>query len=79
MKPENLKPQVIRRKEFAMHPTYNPKKTVFFFENEAPDWLCKGGLANSTMDMRWFWEANVLTLEKGESVRTDFNKITRIA
>ena len=80
MKPENLRPKVEPgEKEFAMHPVFQPKKTTFFFENEAPNWLCKGGRKGSTMDNRWFWEKHVLTLEKGKSISTDFNKITRIA
>jgi len=30
------------------------------------------------MDNRWFWTEHVLKLEVGESVCTDFRKITRI-
>lgn len=29
------------------------------------------------MDNRWFWNDHVLTLSIGESVDTDFRKITR--
>ena len=49
-----------------------------FTEETAPKWLREGGYPGSTMDNRWFWNNHVLTLEIGQSVRTDFNTITRI-
>ena len=30
------------------------------------------------MDNRWFWKDHVLTLKVGESVNTDFRRITRV-
>lgn len=45
--------------------------------NDPPKWLL-GGRMGSTMDNRWFYYGRVLTLGIGESVGTDFSKITRI-
>lgn len=54
--------------------------TKEFSESEAPDWLTsRATRRGSTMDMRWFWNDHVLKLAVGESVRTDFHKITRIS
>jgi hypothetical protein len=51
-----------------------------FSENTAPKWLtCENTVPGSTMDDRWFWEKHVLTLEVGESIDTDFRRITRTA
>jgi hypothetical protein len=52
---------------------------VAFTEKEAPEWLRFGGTEGSTMDNRWFWKGHVMTLSVGQSVETDFQKITRIA
>jgi hypothetical protein len=53
---------------------------VEFTEADAPDWLTsKNTVQGSTMDARWFWTSHVLTLKVGESVKTDFQLITRIA
>lgn len=50
-----------------------------FDENKAPDWLTsKNTVPGSTLDMRWFWEEHVLTLDVNQSVNTDFHKIIRI-
>ena len=50
---------------------------ISFNENNAPDWLTScNTVKGSTMDMRWFWTGYVLTLEVGESIDTDFQKIT---
>lgn len=49
----------------------------YFTEDDAPSWLCEGGLEGSTMDNRWFWNDHVLTLKVGEYVDTDFQRITR--
>lgn len=50
-----------------------------FSEATAPDWLTsRNTVRGSTMDNRWFWVDHVLTLQVGESVDTDFQKITRI-
>jgi hypothetical protein len=50
-----------------------------FTEDTAPDWLTGAKtVKGSTMDMRWFWNDHVLTLGVGESVKTDFQIITRI-
>ena len=50
-----------------------------FTEETAPDWLTsRNQVKGSTMDDSWFWHGHVLTLEVGQSVETDFSKITRI-
>ena len=50
-----------------------------FTEETAPDWLTsRNQIKGSTMDDSWFWFGHVLTLEVGQSVETDFSKITRI-
>ena len=50
-----------------------------FTESTAPDWLTSANqVKGSTMDDSWFWKDHVLTLEVGQSVETDFSKITRI-
>jgi len=50
-----------------------------FDEDTAPHWLKYGGPVGSTMDNRWFWEGHVMKLEIGDSVSTDFWKITRVS
>lgn len=53
--------------------------TKVFTESTAPSWLTsKGTVPGSTMDSRWFWKDHVLTLEVGQSVDTNFNRITRL-
>lgn len=48
-------------------------------ESDMPDWLTsKKTIPGSTMDYRWFYTDHVLTLGVGETVETDFNRITRI-
>jgi hypothetical protein len=51
-----------------------------FTEDSAPDWLtsCKT-IKGSTMDDRWWWEDYVKNLDIGESIESDFRKITRTA
>jgi len=51
---------------------------TLFFEDNAPTWLSKGGLKDSTVDNRWFFKQCILTLEIGQSVSTDFHIITRV-
>ena len=61
------------KKEFAMNSTWSGKNNpTFFFEDDPPSWLI-------SKENNWFWEEHVLTLEKGKSVSTDFQKITRIS
>lgn len=51
-----------------------------FGVEDAPGWLTsKNTVPGSTMDMRWFWEKHVLTLEIGKFVDTDFHRITRVS
>lgn len=51
-----------------------------FSEDDAPKWLTSADtVPGSTMDMRWFWNEHVLTLQTGQSVETDFQIVTRIA
>lgn len=48
-------------------------------ETNAPDWLTsENSKPGSTMDYRWFWTDHVLTLQVGESVCTDYHRVTRI-
>lgn len=55
-------------------------KPVIFTETTAPEWLTSANsVKGSTMDMRWFWNKHVLTLEVGKSIDTDFRKITRVS
>ena len=50
-----------------------------FTEETAPSWLTGSGKPKgSTMDNSWFWEGHVLTLRVGQSIKTDFRKITRV-
>lgn len=51
---------------------------LLFNEETAPHWLKYGGKKGSTMDNRWFWDECVITLNVGEHVLTDFQKIERI-
>ena len=65
--------------QFQMEHPYFPGDPEVFSEHTAPDWLTsKNTIEGSTMDARWFWRDHVLTLEVGESIYTDFHKITRI-
>lgn len=54
-------------------------KDEFFTELDAPKWLtAERTVPGSTGDGRWFWNEHVLTLEVGNSIDTDFSRITRI-
>jgi len=66
-------------KQFTMkHLTFETE--TLFSEHNAPTWLTsENTVPGSTMDDRWFWEKHVLTLEVGESIDTDFQRITRTA
>jgi hypothetical protein len=65
---------------FSMTHLDFPGKPVVFTETTAPDWLSSvNTIKGSTMDMRWFFEKHVLTLEVGKSIDTDFRKITRVS
>lgn len=66
-------------KRFEMTSLFSDAKPEEFSENDAPEWLARGGIEGSTMDNRWFWEEHVITLEVGGSVKTDFRRITRIS
>lgn len=64
---------------FEMMDLYS-KRVSTFSKEEAPDWLTSANqVPGSTMDSSWFWEEHVLTLEPGQSVNTDFKKITRLS
>lgn len=66
-------------KAFEIQHLFNPQvKPDVFTEETAPKWLKEGGRAGSTMDNRWFWNGHVMKLGIGESIETDFRKITRI-
>ncbi len=64
-------------KRFSSHSLFSSNMIVFT-EDDAPKWLCEGGREGSTMCNRWFWNVCVLTLEVGEHIDTDFNRITRL-
>jgi hypothetical protein len=66
-------------KQFKMQHLDFPQATETFDEATAPIWLCKGGIKGSTMDNRPFWNNNVITLDIGASVKTDFWEISRTA
>lgn len=72
---------MIAEKTFELRSlTFRKAPIQTFTEATAPDWLTsKNTVKGSTMDDRWFWEGYVLTLRIGQSVKTDFSKITRIA
>ena len=66
---------------FSMTHIYYKKSPVETFdEASAPDWLTgRNAIAGSTMDNSWFWRRHILSLAIGESVKTEFREITRIA
>ena len=50
-----------------------------FTESTAPSWLTSdNSVPGSTMDYRWLWTEHVLRLVVGQSIRTDYTRITRI-
>lgn len=66
-------------KQFQMVHLIFKDDVEHFSEITAPDWLTSANtVKGSTMDDRWFWNEHVLTLQVGESINTDFRKITRI-
>ena len=67
-------------KEFEMtHLFWKGLETDVFTEDTAPKWLRFGGIKGSTMCNRWFWGGHIMKLEVGESIKTDYNEIRRIA
>jgi hypothetical protein len=61
------------------HRFFKDAPLVEFSELTAPKWLTSEKMIKgSTMDGRWFWNDHVLKLKVGESINTDFQKITRI-
>lgn len=66
--------------QFEMtHRFFNSTPESFSTLN-APAWLTsENTIRGSTMDNRWFWREHVLTLQVGESVKTDFHIIKRVA
>lgn len=66
-------------KEFIMTPLHFKDRgdSETFTEETAPNWLRYGGIKGSTMDMRWFWDDYVITLQVGQTVDTDFQRIKR--
>lgn len=67
-------------KRFEMrHDTFRDSLPAVFTELNAPKWLSSiNTREGSTMDGRWFWNEHVLTLDVGETVKTDFQIIKRI-
>lgn len=70
-----------RKKTFSLKHLYvESDYFLTFTEEDAPDWLTgEKTVKGSTMDNRWFWDEHVITLNVGESVKTDFSCITRIS
>lgn len=69
----------IREKKFKITMIDYPdlSKPLYAAGNMPPGFLsCRA--PGSTMDVSWFWDGYVLKLNVGESVNTDFRKITRI-
>ena len=65
---------------FEMTHNFFSGVTAQFSETTAPDWLTSvKTVPGSTMDYRWFWVDHVLTLDIGQSVKTDFQTIKRIS
>ena len=59
------------------HQVFND--STYFSEETAPTWLTsENTVKGSTMDDRWFWNDHVMTLEVGESIKTDFQDIKRV-
>lgn len=53
---------------------------LVFTEDTAPSWLTgEHTVKGSTMDCRWFWTDHVLQLGVGNSIETDYHKITRLS
>lgn len=67
-------------KTFAMVHLYTKElKPKLFDESNAPTWLTsENTVKGSTMDNRWFWTDHVLKLDINESIKTDFQQITRL-
>jgi hypothetical protein len=65
--------------KFKLTSLIHPRAPIFFTDTTAPNWLTsENTIKGSTMDMRWFWNDYVLTLQVGKSIDTDFNIITRV-
>jgi hypothetical protein len=59
-------------KQFELqHLFFDDKGPESFSTDTPPKWLV-------SREYKWFWEKHVLTLEVGGSIKTDFNKITRV-
>lgn len=64
---------------FEMKHLFFSTPAISFTEIDAPKWLTsENTVRGSTMDTRWFWRDCVLSLRVGESVDTDFRRITRL-
>lgn len=68
----------IQKKKFQIKSLDIHGEGSFFTEDTAPSYLRFGGRKGSTMDNRWFWDEHVMKLEVGQSVCTDFSRITRV-
>ncbi|AHK11182.1 hypothetical protein S14_70 [Shewanella sp. phage 1/4] len=64
---------------FEMTHLYFVDSLEVFNEDTVPDWLSSvKTIKGSTMDSRWFYTEEVLTLPVGGVVNTDFRSIKRI-
>ncbi|AVO22963.1 hypothetical protein HWB57_gp126 [Erwinia phage vB_EamM-Bue1] len=68
----------IRWKQFKITHLEFPEAKPEFVPGHRPPQYLANRAPGSTMDMSWFWDGKVLKLDVGESVETDFRKITRI-
>lgn len=59
-------------KEFERVHLLFPETPKKFTELSPPEWMVSQGYL-------WWWVGHVLTLEIGQSIETDFHKITRTA
>lgn len=62
-----------------VHIFFNHLEPETFSELNVSDWLtgCKT-VPGSTMDCRWFWKDHVMKIDVGNSIETDFRRITRV-
>jgi len=58
-------------KTFLMEHLFFPDVIVVFYENCPPLWL-------TSKEYNWWWQGHLLTLPLGNSIKSDFRKITRI-
>lgn len=58
-------------KEFAMYHLFFKGEPELFSERDPPDWLLH-------KEYSWWFDEHVLTLNVGQSIKSDFRKIVRL-